>query len=158
MKLKTVITEHFQDYKYPNMYLAFPSCTFKCERECGQAICHNSVLATRLTKVYDVDQLIDEYLANPITTAVVCGGLEPLDSFEDLCSFISALRARGCEDDIVIYTGYEKSEVTDQISQLSQWKNIVLKFGRFRPGETSSFNPILGITLASPNQWAERIS
>ena len=34
--------EDFTNYKKPSMYIAFPSCTFKCEGECGQKICQNS--------------------------------------------------------------------------------------------------------------------
>lgn len=158
MKLKTVITEHFQDYKYPNMYLAFPSCTFKCERECGQAICHNSALVARPTQEYDPRFIVSEYLNNPIATAIVCGGLEPMDSFEDLILFVSVLRNSGCLDDIVIYTGYEQEEILDKIVQLKAWPNIIVKFGRFRPNEESHFDDVLGVSLASANQRAERIS
>lgn len=158
MKLKTVITEHFQDYKYPNMYLAFPSCTFKCERECGFSVCHNSALAARPTKEYDPSFIVLEYLSNPITTAIVCGGLEPIDSFEDLLLFVSVLRNSGCLDDIVIYTGYEQEEILDKIAQLKVWPNIIVKFGRFRPNEESHFDEVLGVSLASSNQRAERIS
>ena len=33
------------NYKKPAMVVAFPSCSFKCDIECGQKVCQNSALA-----------------------------------------------------------------------------------------------------------------
>ena len=35
MKLKGLIDEDFVNYKDPSLFLIFPFCTFKCEKECG---------------------------------------------------------------------------------------------------------------------------
>ena len=84
MKLKGMRMEDFTNYKKPAMFLAFPSCTFKCEKECGVQVCQNGTLAQAPNIEIGVQELIDRYLANPITSAIVCGGLEPFDDFEDL--------------------------------------------------------------------------
>ena len=158
MKLKNLIDEDFANYKLPALFLGFPSCTFKCERECGGKFCQNSCLAQQPNIEIPVARIIDRYLANFISRAIVCGGLEPLDSFDDLLALVRELRRRGCLDDLVIYTGYNREEVEDKIQQLTEYPNIIVKFGRFRPGEESHYDSLLGVRLASGNQYAERIS
>lgn len=157
MRIKGVETERFQDYKYPSMLIAFPYCSFKCEKECGMRVCQNSTLATAPIREVEVNELIDKYLSNPITQAIVCGGLEPMDSFDDLIELISALRQKECQHDIVIYTGYRKEEITDQIKRLIPFGNIVIKFGRFVPNEPSHYDDVLGVNLANNEQYGERI-
>ncbi len=157
MRIKGVETERFQDYKYPSMFIAFPYCSFKCEKECGMRVCQNSTLATAPIREVEVNELIDKYLSNPITQAIVCGGLEPMDSFDDLIELISALRQKECQHDIVIYTGYRKEEITDQIKRLIPFGNIVIKFGRFVPNEPSHYDDVLGVNLANNEQYGERI-
>ena len=39
-----------------------------------------------------------------------------------------------------------------------QYPNIILKYGRYKPNTPSRFDEVLQITLASDNQYAERIS
>lgn len=157
MRIKGVETERFQDYKYPSMFIAFPYCSFKCEKECGIRVCQNSTLATAPIREVEVNELIDKYLSNPITQAIVCGGLEPMDSFADLVEFISALRKKECQQDVVIYTGYRKEEIKDQIKRLIPFGNIVIKFGRFVPNEPSHYDDVLGVNLANNEQYGERI-
>ena len=105
--------EDFTNYKKPSMYIAFPSCTFKCERECGQKICQNSSLVQSKTLEVGVKSIVNKYINNTITSAIVIGGLEPFDSKEDLFILISYFRV-STQDDIVIYTGYTKEEVQEQ--------------------------------------------
>ena len=151
--------EDFTNYKKPSMYIAFPSCTFKCERECGQKMCQNSSLIQNPDIEADVDTLVNQYLNNPITKAVVCAGLEPFDSFEDVWKFIFHLRVKGCNDDVVIYSGYYKKEIPEEyLKRLSIVPNIIVKWGRFIPNQQPHFDKVLGIGLASDNQYAERIS
>ena len=157
MRVKEVETERFQDYKYPSMFIAFPTCSFKCDKECGKRVCQNSALATAPTKEIDAEELVKKYLSNPITKAIVCGGLEPLDSFNELIELISALREQGCQHDVVIYTGYRKNEVADLIKQLLPFSNIVVKFGRFVPDELPHYDEVLGVDLANDEQYGERI-
>lgn len=151
--------EDFTNYKKPSMYIAFPSCTFKCERECGKKMCQNSSLVNTPTLATGVKSLVNKYINNPITSAIVIGGLEPFDSEEDLKTLITYLRI-STQDDIVIYTGYIKEEIQecDIYKYLLNAKNIIIKFGRFIPDQQPHYDDVLGVNLASDNQYAERIS
>lgn len=153
MILKGISLENFNDYKKPSMFIAFPTCGFKC----GRQVCQNSALETGNFIDIPINEIVNKYIGNNITHAIVCGGLEPLDTFEDLLNLIKGFRKK-TNDDIVIYTGYYKEEIKDQIKEISQYSNIILKYGRFIPGQKKHFDNILGVKLASDNQYAERIS
>lgn len=157
MKLKGIIDEDFVNYKKCSMFLAFPFCSFKCEKECGERVCQNSPLALAQTLEVTTEKIVARYIQNPLSEAIVCGGLEPLDSFDDVVGLVEAVRAH-CDDDIVIYTGYNKSEITDKIQRLQAYKNIIIKYGRFIPYRATHYDEVLGMKLASENQYAERIS
>lgn len=159
MKIKGIIDEDFVNYKLPSMVIMTPSCTFKCEKECGKQVCQNGALATAPSINIGVHSLIYRYLHNPITKAIVIAGLEPFDSFGEVIGLITTLRGEyRCDDDIVIYTGYNKDESEQWIQQLQTVPNIIIKFGRFVPDQQSHYDEILGVKLASDNQFAERIS
>lgn len=159
MIVKAIKTEWFQDYKKPSLYIAFPNCSFKCEKECGKKVCQNSRLAALPDKDVGIDVIMRKYLSNPVTQAIVCGGLEPFDDFHELISFVSAVRGwYDCDDTIVIYTGYTPNEIANEILLLKKYKNIVVKFGRYIPNQTHHFDEVLGVKLASDNQYAEQIS
>lgn len=157
MVIKEIRDEDFTNYKKPSMFIGFPKCSWKCEKECGMRVCQNSTLAEAVGVEISADKLIDRYLNNLITKAVVCGGLEPLDTWEDLKEFIIKLRLK-TKDDIVIYTGYKEEEIDYAINWLTQFPNIVVKFGRFVPNQQLHYDEILGVNLASGNQYARRIS
>ena len=158
MIIKGLIDEDFVNYKKPAMYIAFPSCTFKCERECGQKMCQNSALATAPDIEVSTENIVNRYLQNPITKAFVFGGLEPIDSWDDMVSLIDEIR-KHTEDDIVVYTGYKMDEICKKTYWLgNKYKNIIFKLGRFIPNQPSRHDNILGIDLASNNQYAEVIS
>lgn len=160
MKLKGLIDEDFIQYKQPSMFVISAYCDFKCDKEFGSQICQNSSLATNLIIDIDLDKLIKRYLNNPITKSIVIGGLEPLiDPWFDneLLPFISAFRKLS-NDMVVIYTGYNLVEVQDKINRLKSFENIIIKFGRFIPNQKEHFDQVLGVNLASPNQYAIQIS
>lgn len=158
MTIIKAVEEDFSNYKLPSMFIAMPYCTFKCDIENKCRCCQNSGLAQAQTIHAIPDQLILHYLDNPITSAIVFGGLEPFDSFDDVHQFIKLLRERyHCNDTIVIYTGYNKDEIEDKIEILKKFGNIICKFGRFVPGQEKHFDEVLGVQLASRNQYAERI-
>ena len=103
--------------------------------------------------------MLHRYLKNDLTQAIVCGGLEPFDSAEDLLSLIDTAREYfAITDDIVIYTGYTEEELRETFAfqQIIQYPNIIIKFGRFRPNEEEHYDEVLGIKLASQNQYAKR--
>ncbi len=87
-----------------------------------------------------------------------CGGLEPFDSEKDLNRLISLLRFCECDDDIIIYTGYTEEEVNELFPWIYAFKNIIIKFGRFISNRPSKYDEVLGIELASDNQYAKRIN
>ena len=157
MIIKELRDEDFVNYKKPSMFIAFPSCTFKCEKECGEHCCQNSALAQSPNIDVKIKTIVHRYVDNPITSAVVCGGLEPCDSWDNLVKLISYFRVF-TQDDIVIFTGYQEDELEDKISTLKQFKNIVIKFGRFIPNQQPHYDEVLGVNLASDNQYARRIS
>lgn len=157
MILKGIIYEDFVNYKKISMYISFPYCSFKCDKEFGCQICQNGSLANTENINISLDRIVDRYINNPISEAVVMAGLEPMDSFEELMELISAFRDK-TEDDIVIYTGYYKDEILDKIDELSSFKNIIIKFGRFIPYQEKHYDKVLGVYLASDNQYAERVS
>ena len=156
MRVKNIIFEDFVNYKKPSMFIATSKCTFKCDKEAGCQVCQNSDLANSPIIEINNDEIIKRYLDNPITEAVVIGGLEPFDTFEELYQFIKDFR-RKSNDDIIIYTGYYPEEVSEKIRQLSLFLNIVIKFGRFIPNQKSHYDTVLGVELASDNQEAVRM-
>lgn len=154
MKIKGLISEDFINYKKPAMTIMFPRCNgFKC----GVEYCQNSPLSKADDIEISIQDIVERYLHNPITEAVVMQGLEPFDSWDDLLELIKQLRMN-CDNDIVIYTGYYKEEIADKMDLLSKYKNIIIKFGRFLYNDKPIFDDVLGVTLASSNQYAERIS
>ena len=157
MIIKNLIDEDFVNYKKPCMFIAFPSCTWKCEREAGCRICQNSQLAHEPNIEFSIIEIVSRYLKNPITKSIVFGGLEPLDSWDDLLALIINLR-QYTSDDIVIYTGYTEEELKTTINTLELYENIIIKFGRFIPNQEKHYDETLGVELASPNQYARRIS
>lgn len=153
MIIKGIIDEDFTNYKKPSMLIAFPYCTFKC----GQQVCQNSTLAASPNITIEPKKIIERYLNNSLTTSILFQGLEPLDSLSDVLSFLQEFR-KISSDPIVIYTGYNKDEIPDIITKLTQYKNIIVKFGRYIPNQKPHYDPVLGVNLISDNQYAEQIS
>lgn len=154
MLLKGIIDEDFVNYKKPSMVLEFPHCTLKC----GAELCQNSSLVNSPDIRVDVHDICTRYINNPITEAVVMQGLEPFDSWEDVQDFVVALRLhRNCPDDIVIYTGYDESEIIGKTQWLSIFNNIIVKFGRYIPNQFVHYDNVLGVNLASDNQYAKKL-
>ena len=139
------------------MVIGFPYCTFKCEKECGMQVCQNSTLATSPNIEVDLDSIVVRYLNNSITSAIVMAGLEPFDSYKDLYELVYKFRTK-TDDDIVVFTGYNRAEVENKVKELSAFKDIIIKFGRFIPNAKSRYDDVLGINLVSDNQYGEVIS
>lgn len=158
MKIKGIKDQDFIQYKKPCMTIMFPKCDFKCDRESGKPLCINSGLDLAPDIEINVYSLVKRYFENEIAEAICCGGLEPFDSELDLNALISLIRFCECEDDIIIYTGYTEEEVKEKFSWIYGHKNIIIKFGRFIPDRPSIFDEVLGVKLASDNQYAKRIN
>lgn len=160
MIIKKFVEEDFINYKKPSMFIAFPRCTWKCEKECGEQVCQNGTLANAPDIDIAAEDIALRYISNPITSAVVLGGLEPFDSPRDLREFIEEFR-KVSDDDIVIYTGYTERELYDDKQGLlkyltEQYDNIIVKFGRYIPGQQKHYDEMLGVNLASDNQYAQK--
>lgn len=160
MIVKGIIDCDLVNYKKPSMTIIFPYCnSFKCDKECGRQICQNGALTNAPSISILVSEIVNRYLRNDMSQAIVCQGLEPFDSWADLRNLIGALRQH-TEDDIVIYTGYNIDELEEELMYIwgAGYKNIIIKYGRYIPGQKSHFDEILGVNLASDNQYAEKIS
>ena len=157
MKIKGLNECDFVNYKKTSMYIIFPFCTLKCDKENGCNYCQNSPIMREPDIDISVESLANRYISNPLSHAIVCAGLEPFDTFDDLLELVKELR-KVTEDDIVIYTGFNKDEITEECKSLSAYKNIIIKFGRYRPNQEKHFDEVLGVYLASDNQYAEKIS
>lgn len=170
MIVKDVIETDYVNYKKPSLFIGMPTCTFKCMTECRLAECQNSKIANQPNIEIGAEKLIkDYYLDNDLTKAVVFGGLEPLDSIDDLVMFIYIFRSLDINDDIVIYTGYTEDEVlnmNDVLTRLlfantlndpdfNQLNNLIIKFDRYKPLLKSRYDKILGVELISENQYAK---
>lgn len=142
--------------------IAFPTCSFKCCTDLNRSImmCQNSPIAKLPSIDVSAQEIYERYAKNVITHSIVCAGLEPLDSFSDLFELLSEFRLRrGCFDTFVIYTGYTEEEAKPQIHCLmAYFSNIIMKFGRYVPYQSSHMDELLGVVLASPNQYAVQIS
>lgn len=155
LKVKNLIDEDFVNYYKPSMFIATSKCDFKCDKEAGCKVCQNSQLAAAPSVEISIEELCERYLNNSITEAVVIGGLESFDTFDELYSFIKLFREKS-NDDIVIYTGYYPEEILDKIEKIKNFHNIIIKFGRFIPNSIKRYDPNLKIELASNNQWSEK--
>jgi len=157
--VKGIVDEDFVNYKVPSMTVMFPYCDFKCETD-GSNFCHNSSLINEQNIKINIGDLYRRYSTNKISEAVVCQGLEPFDSWDELNSLLFHFRIHeACLDPFVIYTGYIKEEIIDKIDFIqTMYSNIIIKFGRFIPYNNKHYDEVLGVFLASDNQYGEKIS
>lgn len=137
------------NYKKISMYLALGiTCIWKCHNCCNAHYKNNQEYL-----ITDTETIIEEYIANPFVDALVISGLEPFDNFEQVYSMIEAFR-ENINDDIVIFSGYIRDEVHELVNSLYMFDNIIFKFGRYKPDLEPKHNELLGITLASSNQYS----
>lgn len=157
MIVKDIVIEDFLQYKEPSMFILMPNCSFKCEKECGiKGMCQNSPLTLLPNKNISIDKIIEMFDNNDITKSIVFGGLEPLDSWSEIQNFI--LNFRDYHNNyIIIYTGYKEEEIQDKLDWLRLYENIIVKFGRFIPNQKPHHDEVLGVDLASDNQYAKKI-
>ena len=156
MLIKGIKDECFGDFKQIGMLVVFPNCSFKCDKECGQPVCQNSHLAKEPVVEVPVANIVKRYEQNPLSTALICGGLEPFDSIKELYELIAEFR-HVSNDPIVIYTGYTEEEVEKILGwAYIKWQgNLYIKYGRYIPNQAPHFDEVLGINLASDNQYGK---
>lgn len=159
MQIIDIVDVDFTNYRKAAMFIIFPFCSFKCDKENGCNLCQNSHLAQEPVIDMSINNILHRYMQNDLTHAIVCGGLEPFDTDNELLDFVDTTREYFyINDDIVIYTGYTEEELKNNhfFQQIIQYPNIVIKFGRFRPNEESHYDEVLGVKLSSSNQYAKR--
>ena len=156
MLVKDIIDTDIVNYKDISMFIIFPYCTFKC----GKELCQNSKVALMSNIDISINSIIKRYISNPMSKAIVCGGLEPFDSWDNLYQLVTKFRDNNIKDVIVIYTGYTAEEINDKgyIDILKKYPNIIIKFGRFIPNQPHYYDDLLGVELTSSNQYSMRIS
>ncbi len=158
MRVKNIIWEDTVNYCKPSLFIGTAVCSFKC----GKENCQNKDLMDAPDIEISEGAIIQKYLDNPITEAIVLGGLEPLDQIVDVADFSSMLNDRGITDDLVIYTGYTEEEVEEKVRYLRKlncnYRDLVVKYGRFIPDSDPVMDSTLGVELVSDNQYAVRYS
>lgn len=159
MKIRNLMDEDIVNYKKTSMFIATCYCDFKCciEQNLDICICQNSPIAQSKVINMSNERIVKRFIKNKLTHAVVFGGLEPFMQFDEMLELIKCFREQTNED-IVIFTGYYEDEIKDKIEQLKQFENIIIKFGRYIPGHEVHFDEVLGVNLASNNQYAKKIS
>ena len=139
--------------------MAGVSCTFKCCKN-DHSICQNCELTNNPIINCSIDDLIDRYLNQNIAHCITLQGLECLDNLKQVTWFIYKFR-KVSNDPIFIWTGYTEEECEDFIYLIKNilcLENIYIKFGRYIPNHKPHRDEILGIDLASDNQYAKKIS
>ena len=147
------------NYKKMSMFIATSYCDFKCCKQLNLdiCICQNSPIAQ--SKIVDIknQRIVKRYIKNKLTHAIVFGGLQPFKQFDQLLQIVKCFRQQ-TQDDIVIYTGYYENQLEQKINILKQFKNIIIKFGRYVPGQEVHYDEVLGVSLANKQQYAKKIS
>lgn len=160
MRLKGVVMEDFINYMKPSLFLITSICDWKCCYESNLPVttCQNESIIRQETKDFSNESIYQAYINNDISKSICIGGLEPMLQFNELYDLIKYFRDQGCNDEFVIYTGYNENEIDDKVNTLKQFNNIIIKFGRFKPNDESHYDEVLGIRLISSNQYGKRIS
>ena len=156
IRIKQLMDEDFVNYRKPAMFIGTAFCDGKCCKEAGLplSVCQNESMYNAPILEFSIDKLCKRYLNNDITRAIVFGGLEPFMQYQEVYSFVRALRDKyNCRDDIVIYTGYYSYEIAPLVDDVLSFDNIIVKWGRYIPGKKRKYDHVLGVTLASDNQY-----
>jgi len=161
MRIKTIVDEDFTNYKKAAMFIGTISCGGKCCIEAGipLSVCQNDGWRSCAPIAMSDRQICMRYMANPLTNAIVIGGLEPFEQAKEVRKLVWMLRnVFMCDDDVVIYTGYTPDEIEEEVKLLSEFKNIIIKYGRYVPNARTRYDDVLGVNLVSDNQYAVKIS
>jgi len=160
IEVKGIIWEDMVNYKKISTTIMMPKCDFKCDKENGIQLCQNWELAAAPSQTIPINGFMRKYKNNPITEAIVLQGLEPLDSPIDVLIVAAGLSDFNITDDFVIYTGYNKNEIPSKflldLTSIVPGK-VIIKWGRYIPNQEPHYDKILGVKLASDNQYGEII-
>ena len=62
MLIKGCIAEDFTNYKKTSMFIIFPTCDFKCDKENGVQLCQNWTLSKQPAQEVSVESLVNLYI------------------------------------------------------------------------------------------------
>ena len=80
-----------------------------------------------------------------------------MDQFFELIECVSAFREK-TDDDIIVYTGYDKNEIEEHLITLKKFKNIIVKFGRYIPNQKTHYDKVLRSTISVEQSiWRENL-
>ena len=127
IEIKSIVDEDFVNYRKPSMYIAFPYCDWKCEKDAGCEMCQNKGIALQKNILADSHDIVRRYTDNPLTEAIIFSGLEPFKSYDQMQVLIKEFR-EVTDDVIIIYTGYNKEEIFWEVNELEEYDNIIIKF------------------------------
>ncbi len=161
MRLSQLVDEDFANFKQSAMFLGTTRCSGKCFTELGLPMetCQNCELM-KTDSFLDLPnvEIIERYLRNPITHAIVIGGLEPMDTWDETLQFMLDFRKKST-DALVIYTGYYPNEVYDKVQTIIESiPNVYIKYGRYIPNQEKVLDHVLSVYLASSNQFGVKVS
>ncbi len=160
MNIKGIKDEVFNDYNKISMLIICPKCTVRCyaENNLPPETCQNNHLHKTPTYNIDNQKIIERYLSNPLTEAIIFGGLDSWDSVEEILIFINDFR-KVCNDDIVLYTGRYITEdiVQKHLHKFNGLCNVYIKFGRYIPSLKPIVDKLTNVTLASSNQYFYKV-
>ena len=110
MHIKMIVDEDIINYKKPSMMIGTVVCTWKC---CDDACIPHSTCQNygwNIAPIYNIpnEDIIERYMNNVYTDAIIFAGLEPFDQFDELITFIDKFREVS-NDDVVIYTVYNQN-------------------------------------------------
>jgi len=161
--IKGIIDERFGDYKDCSMMIITSHCKWKCKE------CQNKHLDMLPTKKVECNEIIERFFNNPLTSAIIFGGLEPLDTPYDVKAFMLDMLDY-CDDHgisppkVIIYTGYDEYEMEGILeysgldSVIDAYRNVIIKYGRYDPTydefgtKQIIYDLNLGVYLQSMNQ------
>ena len=159
MKIKAILDYDCINYKEPVLTIMFPYCDLKCDKLNKLPVCQNSSLLAAPNIEVSFETIWRYYEQNPLTKGFCFQGMEPLDSDMELYGLIDFIRSgMNCNDPIVIYTGYNKEEKEDFYKMMKNYGNIIIKWGRYLLGDKPHYDEVLGVYLASDNQYAEKLN
>lgn len=163
MRLKFIKEEDFVNYKKASIFLGTCFCDFKCCHEAGfpTSLCQNEPWYKEPIIDYNNEWILEKFDENPFVNAIVFGGMEPIKQFDEIIEFLNCKRDYDSDKvndaDVVIYTGYYPGEIEKELECLREYPNIIMKYGRYIPNNGGRFDKVLGVQLASDNQYAERL-
>ena len=73
MKVINIIVEDFVNYKKPSIFIGFPKCTFKCNKDADKIVCQNYQLIKEKSIEISYEEIVKLYIDNPLTKAIVFG-------------------------------------------------------------------------------------